>query len=168
MYKLMVLWEGNKENIYAHVITAHSWCVFLWIEPCSPKIEELKQDQYALELASLQPQRVHACKPKENWNVLVTFTCRPILHFSITGQSRQKSVLNANADVFIPRFKATGSRFESAERFGKLERGYVLYFISIVYLGCLSFMWTKWDIVLQGCEHVNQTKRIFLPPCVRF
>ena len=83
---------------------------------------------------------MHACKPKENWNVLVTFTCLPILYFSITRQSRQKSVLNANADVFIPRFQATGGRFESAERFGKLERGYVLYFISIVHLGRLSFM----------------------------
>ena len=62
------------------------------------------------------------------------------LHFSITKQSEHHSVLNANADVFIPRFQATGGPFESAERFGKLERGYVLYFISIAHLGCLSFM----------------------------
>ena len=71
--------------------------------------------------------------------MLVTFACRSILYFSIK-QSEHHSVLNANADVFIPRFQATGGRFESAERFGKLQRGYVLYFISIAQLGRLSFM----------------------------
>ena len=65
--------------------------------------------------------------------MLVTFTSRPILYFSIARQSGQKSVLNVNADVFIPRFETTGGRFESAERFGKLERGYVLYFISLAH-----------------------------------
>lgn len=72
--------------------------------------------------------------------MLVTFACRSILYFSITKQSEHHSVLNANADVFIPRFQATCGRFESAERFGELERGYVLSFISIAHLGRLSFM----------------------------
>ena len=72
--------------------------------------------------------------------MLVTFACRSILYFSITKQSEHNSVLNANADVFIPRFQATSGQFQSAERFGKQERGYVLYFISIAHLGRLSFM----------------------------
>ncbi|XP_073236528.1 uncharacterized protein [Porites lutea] len=41
----------------------------------------------------------------------------------ITRQGGQHHFLKAYAVEFIPRFQATGGRFESAERFGKLDRG---------------------------------------------
>ena len=59
------------------------------------------------------------------------------LYFSIAGKVDQH-VLNAKAVEFFPRFSTT-SGFGTDE-VAKLERGYVLYLISILPLGRYSYM----------------------------
>ena len=54
------------------------------------------------------------------------------LYFSIAGQGDQRHILNPNADIFLPRFHATGEI--QTDYFGRREFGYVFYF-SIMHLG---------------------------------
>ena len=70
--------------------------------------------------------------------MLVTVICRLFYIFSIAGKVNQHYVLNAKAEEFVPRFSTTSGI--GTEKIAKLERGYVLYFISIAHLGHYSYM----------------------------
>ena len=69
--------------------------------------------------------------------MLVTVICR-LFYISILPEKNQHYILNAKADEFVPRFSTTSDI--GTEKIAKLERGYVLYFISIAHLGHYSYL----------------------------
>lgn len=92
----------------------------------------LKVTSYQLESLHVKRRKTGTC-----WLLLVDV----FLYFSIAGKVNEHYVLNAKADEFVPRFSTTSDI--GTEKIAKLERGYVLYFISTAHLGRYSYMRTN-------------------------